>query len=53
LSDKVGDVIGSEGSRGIGFLDGGGNGFRSVIAYEFEEFANLARQGTIAFGQFA
>ena len=53
LAENVGDVIGSERSRGIGFLDRGRNGFGSVIAYEFEKFADVACQGPVGLGEFA
>ena len=35
----------------LGFVDGGGHGFRAILANEFEQFADLARQGAIGVGQ--
>lgn len=36
LAQNVGDIVGPERARRLGLLDGGGYGFRTVVADHFE-----------------
>jgi len=47
LAQDVGEVVGAEGARRGSLLDGSGYGFRSVLADQFQDLAQLPRQGPV------
>src|SRR5437868_13078466 len=51
LAEDVGDVVRAEGTRGGSFVDRQGDGLGSVLADQFVEFGNLARQGPVRLSQ--
>src|ERR1035437_4168195 len=53
LPQNVGNVIGAESAGGGGLLDGAGHSVRTVLANEFKQFRDLARQRAIAVGNVA
>jgi hypothetical protein len=52
LAQNVGNVVGAESAGGMGLLHRGGCGFRSVVANQFEQLADLPGEGAIGAGEF-
>jgi hypothetical protein len=50
LTKEVGHIIGTEGSCGLSFLEGDGDGLRAVIAEQIQEFRDLAGEGAVGVG---
>jgi len=51
LAEDVGDVIGAEGSRRMGFANSSDNRFRSIVTNQGEQFSHLPREGAIGIRQ--
>ena len=51
LTEEVGHIIGPEGSGGVSFLEGGGDGLGAVIAEQVQQFGDLASEGAVGVGQ--
>jgi hypothetical protein len=50
LAEDVGNVIGAEGASGIRFGEGTGHRVRAILADQFQQFVELARQHPVAIG---
>ena len=52
LAQNISDVIGANGTSGVGLLDCAGNGFRAVVANQVKQLVHLPDEGAIGSGKF-